>query len=154
MPRNVYSEINLHLTWHTKGNEPVLVDAVESRCHKFLTHQCLQIAGVRVHAVGGTADHVHVAASIPPTVTISEWIGRLKGASAHHINHEICNRKILAWQDGYGVVSFGIKDLPWVVKYVQNQREHHTARRVFDRLERIDQPEPRRPEDHHLQEGR
>ena len=46
MPRNVYSEINLHLTWHTKDNAPVLVEPVESRCHKFLTHQCLQIAGV------------------------------------------------------------------------------------------------------------
>jgi putative transposase len=154
MPRNVYCEINLHLIWHTKANAPVLVDPVESRCHKFLTHQCLQVSGVRVHAVGGTSDHVHLAASIPPTLTISEWIGRLKGACAHHINHEICNRKVLEWQDGYGVVSFGAKDLPWVVQYVRNQKEHHAANRAFDRLERIDRPEQDRPEGHDPREGR
>ena len=31
MPRNVYAEINLHITWHTKDNASVLVDIVEDR---------------------------------------------------------------------------------------------------------------------------
>jgi hypothetical protein len=75
-----------------------------------------------------------------------EWIGRLKGASSHHVNHEICNRKVLEWQDGYGVVSFGTKDLPWVLEYIRNQRQHHASKRVFDRLERIDRPEEARPQ--------
>lgn len=154
MPRNVYSEINLHLTWHTKTSAPVLTEQIESRTHKFLTHQCLQIQGVCVHAIGGTEDHVHLATSIPPTLGISEWIGRLKGACAHHINHEVCNRKVLEWQDGYGVVSFGTKDLQWVVQYVQNQKEHHASNRVFDRLERVERAEDKRPEGHGTEEGR
>ena len=36
MPRNVYHEINLHLVGRTKVNAPVLVDAVERRCHQYL----------------------------------------------------------------------------------------------------------------------
>ena len=36
MPRNVYHENNLHFVWRTKVNAPVLVDAVESRCHQYL----------------------------------------------------------------------------------------------------------------------
>jgi putative transposase len=146
MPRNVYSEVNLHLTWHVKANAPVLVEAVESRCHKFLMHQCLQTPAVRFHAIGGTEDHIHLATSIPPTLTISEWIGRLKGACSHHINHEICNSKALEWQDGYGVVSFGTKDLPWVVQYIRDQKQHHASGHVHDRLERIEQTDGTRPE--------
>ena len=141
MPKNVYSEINLHMTWHTKNDEPVFVDTVEARLHHYLRHRALQTAGVRVHAVGGTADHVHMAVTVPPNVMISEWIGQLKGASSHHINHEICNRKILAWQDGYGVVSFGTRHLPWIVDYVSKQKEHHADGRTHDRLERTDSPE-------------
>jgi putative transposase len=148
VPRNVYSEINLHLTWHTKESVPALTDQVETQCHKFLTHQCVKTTGVFVHGVGGTQDHVHLAVSIPATLTISEWIGRLKGASSHHVNHEICNRKVLEWQDGYGVASFETKDLPWVLEYIRNQKEHHASKRIFDRLERIDQPEEARPEGH------
>lgn len=114
VPRNIYSEIHLHLTWHTKANANVLMDDVERQLHRYLRHRAMQTDGVIVHAVGGIADHVHMAVSVPPTVTVSEWIGELKGASAYFINHEICNRKILEWQTGYGVVSFGTKDLPWV----------------------------------------
>lgn len=50
--------------------------------------------------------------------------------------------KVLDWQAGYGVVSFGTKDLEWVKEYVRNQRERHAQRRVSDRLERIAVPEP------------
>ena len=45
--------------------------------------------------------------------------------------------KVLQWQIGYGVVSFGTRELPWVVDYIRNQREHHAAGSVYDRLERI-----------------
>jgi hypothetical protein len=40
--------------------------------------------------------------------------------------------------NGYGVVSFGTKDLPWIVKYVRNQKEHHATGKIYERLERID----------------
>ena len=140
MPRNVYSEINLHLTWHTKCDTPVLVDTVEDRTHHYLRHRALQTPGVIVHEVGGTDNHVHLVVSIPPTVAIADWIGELKGACSHHINHEVCNRKVLAWQDGYGVVSFGTRDLPWVVSYVRNQKDHHAEAHTHERLERTDRP--------------
>ena len=41
------------------------------------------------------------------------------------------------WQTGYGVVSFGTRDLQWVKDYVKNQRDHHARGRFVDRLERI-----------------
>ncbi len=139
MPRKVYAEINLHITWHTKDNVPVLVDIVEDRLHRYLKHRALQTAGVIVHEINGMPDHIHLAVTIPPAVSVGDWIGKLKGASAYYINHEICNRKVLAWQTGYGVVSFGMKDLPWVVAYIQNQKSHHAAATVHDRLERVAQ---------------
>lgn len=98
----------------------------------------LQTPEVIVHEVGGVEDHVHMAVSVPPSLLISEWIGELKGASAHYINSEIANRKLLAWQAGYGVVSFGTKDLPWVAAYIRNQKEHHARGTTHERLERID----------------
>ncbi len=145
MPRNVYSKINLHVTWHTKDNAPVLVDAVETQVHHYLRRRAPEMVGVFVHAVGGFEDHVHLAVMIPPTLNISDWIGELKGSSSHFINHEICNRKTLEWQTGYGVVSFGTKDLPWVVQYIKNQKEHHARGTVQERLERIDRVEEEKP---------
>jgi hypothetical protein len=44
---------------------------------------------------------------------------------------------VLEWQAGYGVVSFGTKDLEWVKGYVRDQRKHHARGTTHDRLERI-----------------
>jgi hypothetical protein len=36
-----------------------------------------------VHAVHGMSDHVHLVATVPPTVAISRFIGQVKGSSSH-----------------------------------------------------------------------
>lgn len=146
MPRNVYWELFYHLIWRTKDSMPLLNPKVEPLTHKYLIHRTLETPEAIVHAVGGTDDHVHKAVSLPPTVELAKWIGDIKGASSHHINHGPCGLGALAWQTGYGIVSFGKRDLPRVVNYVRHQREHHAAGRTEDRLERITEIEIPAPE--------
>jgi len=138
MAHRAYSEINLHIVWRVKDGSPVLRDAIETQLHRYLKGRSVKAPGVFCHAVGGADDHVHMAVTVPPTLVISEWVGQVKGASAHFINHEIANRKLLEWQKGYGVISFGKKDLPWVVGYIREQRQHHTRGNVQTRLERTE----------------
>jgi hypothetical protein len=73
---------------------------------------------------------------------ISTFIGELKGGSSHAINQTFpALVERFAWQVGYGVVSFGTRDLKWVVHYIRNQKEHHACGNVQDRLERITEME-------------
>ena len=140
MSRNYYSEILLHIVWHTKNSSPLLTPMIEPLAHRLLKKRIIETPGAFVHEIGGIENHVHLAVSIPPTLTISEWIGQLKGGASHDVNEQIGERsKVLQWQAGYGVVSFGTGDLPWVQAYIRDQREHHRAQRVHDRLERITQ---------------
>ena len=138
MSVRAYGEINLHLTWHVKDNNPVICDEIEQQLYRFVKGKAAQTPGVFVHGIGGTDDHIHLVVSVPPTLQLSVWIGELKGSSAHYINHEIANRQRLQWQGGYGVMSFGSKDLKWVLEYVRNQRTHHSSDNAQDRLERIE----------------
>jgi putative transposase len=138
MARNYYSEINLHIVWHAKDSLPLLTPRVEPLAHRFVKQKAVSIDGVFLHDIGGTETHLHLAVSIQPTVVISELIGQLKGLSSHEVNQQIGLRdKTLQWQTGYGVVSFGTRDLEWVNRYICSQREHHAQGRAADRLERI-----------------
>jgi REP element-mobilizing transposase RayT len=137
MSRTYYSEIHLHLVWHTKVSLPLLVPEVEAVTHHYLRGYLINTPGAFVHEVGGTETHVHVVVSTAPTLLVSELVGKLKGASSHEVNQKLGRgRKVLEWQGGYGVVSFGTKDLEWVRAYVRNQKEHHARGTVHERLER------------------
>jgi putative transposase len=135
MAWHVFHDICLHVTWHTKDNLPLLKGDVEQKVHEFIRRRCIQTKGVFLHGIGGTEDHVHIALTIEPFVNASDLIGDLKGASGREINKQE-GAKALGWQRGFGVVSFGRKNLPFVVDYVANQKEHHGKGTIHERLER------------------
>jgi len=110
-------------------------ERIENRLYHYLTHKIIETPGARLHAIGGIETHIHIATSLPPNLLVSEWIGKLKGASSYYINHEV-ESKSLEWQRGYGIVTFGTKDLQWVIEYINNQKAHHKSGRTFDRLEK------------------
>lgn len=136
MSKTYYAEINLHITWHTKDNSPLITAELEPQLSGFLKNKIVMTDGAYFHAIGGIEDHGHIAVSVAPKIHLDEWIGQLKGSSSHEFG------KALEWQRGYGVVSFGTKDLKWVVEYIRNQRDHHRKGDTYDRLERINQSDP------------
>jgi putative transposase len=75
MASHVFHEIYLHLNWHTKGDSPLLIPALEQPVPDFLRERCAKIKGVYFHAVGGTLDHIHLAVNIEPSVCISDFVG-------------------------------------------------------------------------------
>ncbi len=137
MSHNAYYEIYLHVTWRTKGNAALLRGDVERAVHAYLYDRIRETEGVYVHAIGGTDDHIHLAVHIAPTVEIAKWIGDLKGACSHHVNDAL-GQKLLYWQTGYGIVSFGKRHLDFVVAYIRRQREHHAGDGAIARLERVE----------------
>jgi putative transposase len=136
MSAHVFHEIYLHLNWHVKDDQPTLGEPIEAAVHRFLSDRCRKMKGVYLHGIGGTDTHVHLAVNIEPFVTISDMVKDLKGGSSHDANTHF-GEKLLYWQRGYGVVSFGKKNLPWVLDYIARQKEHHARGTVYDRLERV-----------------
>ena len=144
MSSHVYHEIFLHLNWHTKNDQPMLKGDVEEFCHSAIKQKAEFIPGVQLYGIGGTDDHIHIAISIEPSVTISDMVQELKGFSSHEVNRRL-ERKALEWQRGYGVVSFGRAHLDWVLGYIRDQREHHRCGKTEPRMEAFDRPEPEKP---------
>jgi REP element-mobilizing transposase RayT len=134
MSSHCFSEIFLHLNWHCLSDRPLIVPAVEPVLHKFLKHYCMETPGVFHHGSGGTADHVHMLIRIEPNVLISDFVGKLKGASSFEINKAF-GKSSLNWQRGYGVVSFAKRNLPGLAEYVAHQKEHHAGGTVRPTLE-------------------
>ncbi|HZL87014.1 MAG TPA: IS200/IS605 family transposase [Pirellulaceae bacterium] len=136
MAGHIFHEIYLHLNWHTKNSKGLLTPELEAKVHGFIEDRCRKIRGVYFHEIGGTETHIHLAINIEPHVCISDLIGDLKGSCSYEMN-QTARFKRLEWQRGFGVVSFGKKQLPWVRAYIKNQKDHHASGRIQDRLERV-----------------
>jgi REP element-mobilizing transposase RayT len=82
--------------------------------------------------VGGLDDHIHLVATIPPTLTISKALKDLKGSSSRWIRQTFPDLEAFRWQDGYGAFTVSTSALQATVRYVERQRATHEARTFQD----------------------
>ena len=79
----------------------------------------------QAYRVGGVADHVHLAASLPRTVTISKLFEVVKKESSKWMKKQGAHYENFYWQNGYGNFSVGPSQLDPLIRYIDNQDEHH-----------------------------
>jgi putative transposase len=122
---NTYSQLFYHLVFSTKGRIKLIDQEIEARVWAY-------IGGIaRKHdltavQVGGIEDHVHSLVMTKPVIApckIPQW---LKGESSKWIHDEFPTIARFNWQDGYGVFSVSKSNVPSVIDYIANQRQHHT----------------------------
>jgi putative transposase len=138
-----YWRLFYHFTWGTRQREAMISADFEADLHHVIAAKASTLGGI-VHAVGGTENHVHLAVSVPPSISLSDFIGQVKGNSSHFVNHLVKPDYSFAWQSEYGVVSFRGSQLDEVVKYVKNQHKHHQDHSLIISLERFDQDNERK----------
>ena len=127
--------IYYHIIWATKQREPSIHSEKELELHNYIIGKS-NFLNCIVHAIGGMEDHIHIIVSIPPTMSISEFVKKIKGSSSYHLNNNISTTSDkFSWQEGYGVFSLGSKQLEAAVTYVKNQKIHHSQGTTNSHLE-------------------
>ena len=131
-----YWQLFYHLVWSTKDRQPLLTAAVEKEVYGHLTGKAVGLGAV-VYTIGGTVDHVHLVAAIPPTIAVSKFVGQIKGVASTRFNKSGISQVRFGWQDAYGAFSFDAKRLPNYIAYVERQKEHHADNTTIPILERM-----------------
>ncbi|MDO8672966.1 MAG: IS200/IS605 family transposase [Dehalococcoidia bacterium] len=116
--------IYYHIVWTTKDRLPLISPDLERPLIDYVTGKAVALETI-LHAINGTEDHLHLVLSIPPKLSVAHVVGHLKGASSHWANERTDHKPEFAWQRGYGVFSFGPRQLQDAVSYVHRQKEHH-----------------------------
>jgi putative transposase len=130
-----YWRLLYHVVRGTKNRVPLIDRAWEQDLHGYLWGKATALGRIP-HAIGGISNHIHIAISIPPKLAVATTIGRLKGASSHHVNEKYADGSFL-WQAEYGVSSFSEKALPAIVDYIHNQKKHHEDKTFIEAMENL-----------------
>lgn len=103
-------------------------DPVERERTREIIKLLCKYKGVEILEGHLMSDHVHLVLSIPPKLSVSAFMGYLKGKSAlmmfeRHANlkYKFGNRKF--WAEGYYISTVGLNEAT-VRKYVREQEMH------------------------------
>ena len=121
--REPYTQLFVHIVWATWDRQPLLVSEKEALVYACIQAECDKI-GADLIAIGGTADHVHVLARIPATVSVAALVKQIKGSSSHLTNRAGVIGEF-KWQGAYGAFTVSKGAIAKVADYVVRQKQHH-----------------------------
>ena len=101
----IWWRLHYHLIWSTRDREPLLMSEREKMFYGVLYKKAEEL-GVIIHAADNVDDHVHVVASIPPRLSVADFVRHIKGATSNAINRMPGSDGFFNWQAGYGALSF------------------------------------------------
>lgn len=116
-----------HIVFSTKDRRPALTADVRPGLYAYMGGILRNLDGALL-AVGGTADHVHLLARIPPSMAVSDMMRELKASSSKWLGEKMA----FAWQSGYAAFSVSESAAADVAAYIENQEQHH-LRMPYDR---------------------
>jgi putative transposase len=119
------SLVILHLVFSTKQRFPFLKGDIRPRTHAYLAALCRDLGGECFKA-GGTKDHVHIAATLPRTLSQAQMLESIKKKSSkwlHGLGDPMLRK--FKWQAGYASFSVSPSKLNALLEYIENQEEHH-----------------------------
>ena len=115
-----------HIVFIPKYRKKVLYGKVRDDVREVIRTLC-KYKNVEIIEGAVCIDHVHLCLSIPPKMSISEFMGYLKGKSALMIydrHPELGNKWDRSfWARGYYVSTIGNIDEATIKKYIKDQEE-------------------------------
>ena len=119
-----------HIVFTPKYRRKVIYNQLRNDIREIIIRLC-QYRGVEIIEGHLMSDHVHMLVMIPPKLSVSSFMGYLKGKSALMIFNRHANLKYKYgnrhfWSEGYYVSTVGLNDQT-VAKYIREQEGHDIA---------------------------
>jgi REP element-mobilizing transposase RayT len=126
MPQSL-SKVYVHITFSTRKRYPFIDDNIKQELWTYIGGIC-KVMECNPIRVGGYNDHVHICCLLSRKITQSKLMEELKKQSSKWIKTKGKAYSEFYWQDGYALFSVNPSELENVVKYIEEQKEHHTKR--------------------------
>jgi putative transposase len=127
-------EIYLHLIFSTKGRLSLIPKNIENRLYGYLSGIAKK-SNIIVLAINGTSDHLHLLIKLNATTSVGKLIQELKSYSSGWMKKQ--GIMAFTWQEGYGAFSCSITHIKPLIKYIENQKEHHKVISFEDEIEKL-----------------
>ena len=123
-------DLKYHIVWITKYRKQILRGDIAERVRDLVREICLanDVEIVKGHV---SKDHVHIFVSVPPYISVSKLVQRIKGKTSRkllmeytRLSNEFWGRHL--WARGFFAVSSGNITDEVIIKYIEEQGREPT----------------------------
>jgi REP element-mobilizing transposase RayT len=124
---NTFSQIYIHLVFAVKFRQSLINVSWEIELYKYI-NGIIKNKGQIPIIINGMPDHIHILFIMKPTCCISDLVREIKKSSTEFIKEKGFLPYKFQWQEGYGAFSYSQSSLNNVIKYIENQKQHHAIK--------------------------
>ncbi|MGY6560798.1 MAG: IS200/IS605 family transposase [Luteibaculaceae bacterium] len=121
---NTYTQIYIQIVFAVKGRQNLIAKHNREELHKYITG-IIQNREQKLLSIFSMPDHTHLLIGLKPTISISDLVRDIKAGSSKFINDSRWINGKFSWQEGFGAFSYSKSQIDNVIKYIQNQENHH-----------------------------
>ena len=121
---NTYTQLHIQFVFAVKYRAALINKEWKGELHKYITG-IIQQNDHKMLQINSMPDHIHLLIGMRPAQSVSSLIQNVKTESSKWIKERKFCRSSFAWQDGFGAFSYSKSHVQDVIRYIQNQEQHH-----------------------------
>jgi REP element-mobilizing transposase RayT len=121
---HTFTNLLTHVVFSTRLRVPTIDDAIRSDLQSYIGGILRELRSTPI-VIGGTRDHVHLLTRVPADLAVADCLRVLKTNSSRWVKEKWPERHTFAWQAGYGAFSVSASNRANVIRYIQEQEQHH-----------------------------
>lgn len=129
-----YSQIYIQIVFAVKYRQSLIHASWEEELYKYITG-IVTNKGQKMLAINGMPDHIHIFIGMKPNCCLSDLVREIKKASNEFVKEKKFTGYKFQWQEGFGAFSYSHSSLDNVIRYIQNQKQHHRKKTFKEEYE-------------------
>ena len=133
---NTYTKLNIHIVFHVKSTGVCIKYEDLPEVFAYIGGIIRNVGGYPI-TIGGIENHIHILATMPKTMIVSEFVQKNKANSSRWIKTLDNYYESFAWQEGFGAFCVSPSLLKKTIRYIETQEKHHHEESVRDEFIRF-----------------
>ena len=131
-----YRQIFYHIIFGTKNRNPTINKIYDEELYRYISG-IIKNKKSHLYRINGIEDHIHIMSDIHPTICLSDYVKDIKVSSNIWMKESGKFPAFEGWQDGYGAITYSVREKDMIINYVKNQKEHHKKENFYDEFKRL-----------------
>jgi len=128
-----FKQILYHLVLKPYKSKKVFAKNNRKRLYKYIVVVSKSM-DCPIFAINGVSDHIHILVMIKPSISVSDYIKKIKISSSVFIKKYRIFPIFDKWASGYSIFTCRMSEKAKVSNYIMNQEAHHKKKNFYEEI--------------------